>query len=212
MLYLAKGRFQRAVRWVGGSWMTANAATALGCASIGAAAASFYAGLARDGLRWLLLAVPVFLLARMAMNTLDGLLSREKGTATVAGEIWNEALDILGDTVCYGVLYFVPGGPRLGVVLFLLAAWAAEFFGVLGKGMPGGTRRHETFLGGKPDRAVWMGVLAVLLFALPGFLPYAGYYLAVASVFVALTSVVRVRKTIVAARGLPYQSYTWIGR
>jgi CDP-diacylglycerol--glycerol-3-phosphate 3-phosphatidyltransferase len=212
MLYRAKGEFQKAVRWLGGSWMTANMATALGCVAIGLVAASLYAGLACEGLRWLLLLVPIFLLARMAMNTLDGMLSRERGTGTVAGEIWNEALDIVGDTVCYGVLYFVPGGPRLSIVVFILLAWAAEYFGVLGKGMPGGTRRHETVLGGKPDRAVWMAALAVLLFLFPGFLPHVDYYLAVVCFFVALTSVIRVRKTIQAARGRQYQSYTWIGR
>jgi phosphatidylglycerophosphate synthase len=187
-------------------------ATALGCVCIGLVAASFYAGLAVDGLHWLLLLVPLGLLGRMAMNTLDGMLSRERDTGSVAGEIWNETLDIVGDTVCYGVLYFVPGGPRLGLVFFILSAWAAEFFGVLGKGMPGGVRRHETVLGGKPDRAVWMGALAVILFAAPGFLPWADYYLAGVSAFVVFTSVIRVRKTIVAARGQRYQSYTWIGR
>jgi len=212
MLYRAKGEFQKAVRWLGGSWMTANMATALGCLCIALVAGSFYAGLAPEGCRWLLLLVPVFLLGRMAMNTLDGMLSREEGTGTVAGEIWNEALDILGDTVCYGVLYFVPGGPRLSIELFLLLAWAAEYFGVLGKGMPGGTRRHETVLGGKPDRGVWMAALAVLLFAFPAFMAYVDHYLAVACVFVALTSVIRVRKTIEAARGRQYQSYTWIGK
>lgn len=212
MLYRAKGEFQRVVRWLGGSWMTANMATALGCISILLVAVSFYGGLVWEGRRWMLLLVPVLLLGRMAMNTLDGMLSRERGTGTVAGEIWNEALDIVGDTVCYGVLYFVPGGPRLGLVLFILLAWAAEFFGVLGKGMPGGNRRHETVLGGKPDRAVWMAALAVLLFAFPGFTPHVDDYLAVACVFVALTSAIRVRKTIQAARGHQYQSYTWIGK
>jgi len=78
--------------------------------------------------------------------------------------------------------------------------------------MPGGTRRHETVLGGKPDRAVWMAALAVLLFAFPAFMPYVDYYLAIACVFVALTSVIRIRKTIEAARGHQYQSYTWIGK
>ncbi|HUT89467.1 MAG TPA: CDP-alcohol phosphatidyltransferase family protein [Thermoguttaceae bacterium] len=212
MLYLGKGQFQKVVRWMAGSWMTANMATVFGCVFIALAAAGFYLGLSVPPLRFLLLCVPLFLVMRMAMNALDGLLAREYKTGTVAGEIWNEALDVLGDTVCYGVLYFVDGGPRLSLAVFLLTIWAAEFFGVLGKSMPNGVRRHETVLGGKPDRAVWMSGLALLLFFRPSFLSYTHVYLGIVSGFVVLTSLIRIRKTITVARGREYQSYTWIGR
>ncbi|MBN2580313.1 MAG: CDP-alcohol phosphatidyltransferase family protein [Pirellulales bacterium] len=212
MLYLGKGQFQKVVRWMAGSWMTANMATALGCVFVVLTAVGFYVGLSVPPLHFLLLCVPVFLLLRMGMNALDGLLAREYKTGTVAGEIWNEALDVLGDTVCYGILFFVDKGPRLSLVVFLLAIWAAEFFGVLGKGMPNGTRRHETVLGGKPDRAVWMSGLAIILFFWPGSLPYSYIYLSVVSVFVVLTSLIRIRKTIAVARGHQYESYTWIGK
>ena len=212
MLYLSKGRFQKVVRWMAGSWMTANMATAFGCVFVGLTAAAFYLGLSEPSLHFLLLGVPVFLVLRMAMNALDGMLAREYGTGTVAGELWNEALDVLGDTVCYGALYFVPDGPRLSLVVFLLSIWAAEFFGVLGKGMPNGTRRHETVLGGKPDRAVWMGALGALLFFWPAMLPYCPAYLLVVTAFVVLTSMLRIRKTLAVAKGHQYDSYTWIGR
>ena len=133
MLYLGKGQFQKIVRWMAGSWMSANMATAFGCVFVVLTAASFYVGLSVQPLHFLLLCVPVFLLLRMGMNALDGMLSREYNTGTVAGEVWNEALDVLGDTVCYGVLYFVDGGPRLSLVAFLLAIWAAEFFWCIGQ-------------------------------------------------------------------------------
>jgi len=109
-------------------------------------------------------------------------------------------------------LYFVDGVPKLSLFVYLLAIWAAEFFGVLGKSMPNGVRRHETFLGGKPDRAIWMGGLALLLFFWPGFLQYGSIYLGIVTAFVVLTSMIRIRKTIAAARGHDYASYTWIGR
>lgn len=212
MLYLQKGNFQKLVRWVGGSWMTANQATALGIACIFLVSASFYLGLTFASCRWLLALTPVFLVLRMIMNTLDGMLAREYQTGSVAGELFNEGLDIVGDTVCYGVLLFVPGIPQLPLILFLLLTWMAEYFGVLGKGFPGGVRRHETFFGGKPDRAIWMGLMALLLFFFPGLTPYTGAYLLLASCFVFLTSVVRIRKILQAAAGKEYQSYTWIGR
>ncbi|MFZ1935624.1 MAG: hypothetical protein WCB27_25635 [Thermoguttaceae bacterium] len=212
MLYLQKGVFQKFVRWLGGRWMTANQATCFGIVFILLTAASFYLGLSYAACRWMLLLVPPFLLLRMAANTLDGMLSREYGTGSVAGELCNEGLDVIGDTVCYGSLFFVPDGPQLSLTLLLILSWMAEFFGVLGKGFPGGIRRHETFLGGKPDRAVWMSVLAVLLFVRPEFIHSIAYYLLVMSVFVFATSVIRIRKTLLAAKGQHYESYTWIGK
>jgi CDP-diacylglycerol--glycerol-3-phosphate 3-phosphatidyltransferase len=148
----------------------------------------------------------------MMMNALDGMLAREYNKGTVAGEIANEALDIVGDTICYGILYFVPDGPRLSLVILLLLSWAAEFFGVLGKGMPGGIRRHETFLGGKPDRAVWMGLMAIISFFYTAFEQYIHFYLYGVSFLVFLTCVLRIHKTIEVSKEKKYESYTWIGR
>lgn len=212
MLYKQKGNFQKVVRWIGGKWMNANQATLGGIFFICVTAISFYSGLTIENSRWLLLLVPVGLLLRMVMNTLDGMLSREYGTATVAGELFNEALDVIGDTVCYGVILFVPDAPRITITLLLVLIWMAEFFGVLGKSFPGGIRRHETFLGGKPDRAIWMSVLALILFFYPGFFKHVGYYLLAMSFFVLLTSAIRVKKILYAAKGKKYESYTWIGK
>jgi CDP-diacylglycerol--glycerol-3-phosphate 3-phosphatidyltransferase len=210
MLYRQKGNFQKLIRGLGGTWMTANMATVLGCLFIAIVTASFWYGLTVS--RWFLLIAPPALVLRMAMNALDGMLAREYGTGSVAGEIWNEALDILGDTVSYGVLYFVPGGPRLTIVLFVIAAWAAEYFGVLGKGLPNGIRRHETILGGKADRAFWFGALALVLFFRPDFLPRVPQFLSFVLFFVVLTCFIRVRKSIEVAKGAKYESYTMVGR
>ena len=212
MLYLQKGNFQKIVRWLAGSWMTANQATFLGILCIACVALSFYLGLTFARFRFLLLLTPLFLVLRMAMNALDGMLAREYGTGSVAGELYNEGLDIIGDTICYGSLFFIPAPPCLSLTLFLLLTWMAEFVGVLGKGLPGGVRRHETFLGGKPDRAIWMGLLALLLYAIPSFLPHIDRYLLFVSFFVLMTSVIRVRKILDEAKDKPYESYTWIGK
>jgi CDP-diacylglycerol--glycerol-3-phosphate 3-phosphatidyltransferase len=212
MIYRVKGQFQKSVRWMAGSWMSPNMATLAGALCIGASAATLYLGLSLPEGRWLLLLTPLCLVLRMAMNALDGLLSREQGLATVSGEIWNEALDVVGDNICYGVLLFVPGGPRITVVALLLAIWAAEFFGVLGKGMPGGVRRHEAALGGKPDRAMWLGLLALILYFRPGFIAYAPYYLAGITGLVMLTALLRILATVRSSREKPYESYTVRGR
>ena len=212
MLYLQKGNFQKIVRGMAGTWMSANQATVFGSVFIVLVATSFYIGLTQDNYRWVLLLVPLFLVLRMAMNALDGMLAREYKTGSVSGEIWNEGLDIIGDNICYGILFFVPGFPHAPLILFMILSWAAEYFGVLGKGMPGGVRRHETFLGGKPDRAVWMGILALILFFKPEFIHYAEYYLWGVCFFIFTTCVIRIRKTISEAKGKAYESYTWIGK
>ncbi|OGM09880.1 hypothetical protein A2159_02135 [Candidatus Woesebacteria bacterium RBG_13_34_9] len=212
MLYLQKGNYQKIVRFMGGSWMTADQATIFGIIFIFLTAFSYYVGLSNNSYRWILLLVPVFLFFRLAMNTLDGLLSREHNKATVAGEILNETLDVFGDTICYGSLLLVPNTPFKSLVIFIILIWAAEFFGVLGKSMPGGIRRHETIAGGKPDRAVWMGLAAFIIFFYPAFIDYLSYYIFFVSVLVGLTCVIRIRKILQAAKGKKYKSYTWIGK
>lgn len=212
MLYLQKGNFQKVTRWIAGKWMSANQATLFGCIFIVLVSSSFYIGLTDERFRWVLLLVPPFLILRMMMNALDGMLAREYGTGSVSGEIWNEGLDIIGDNICYGILLFVPDISKWPIVLFIILSWAAEFFGVLGKSMPSGVRRHETFLGGKPDRAVWMGLMALILFFKPMFIEFVGYYILVVCFFVFMTNVLRIRKIISESKGKKYESYTWIGR
>ncbi|MEZ5357328.1 MAG: CDP-alcohol phosphatidyltransferase family protein [Candidatus Zixiibacteriota bacterium] len=212
MLYLQKGNFQKVVRGIAGTWMSANQATVFGTVFIVLVASSYYVGLTSEQYRWALILVAPFLVLRMAMNALDGMLAREYKTGSVAGEIWNEGLDIIGDNICYGVLFFVPAFPKAPLTVFIILSWAAEYFGVLGKSMPGGVRRHETFLGGKPDRAVWMGLLALILYFFPDFISYVPYYIWGLCFFVFMTCVIRIRKTISYAKGKSYESYTWIGR
>ncbi len=212
MLYLQIGNFQKIVRRIGGAWMTANQATFLGSICVVLIAVSIYIGFTFSAWRWMLLLVPVFLLLRMVMNTLDGMLSREYKTATVAGEIWNEMLDVVGDTIAYGSLFFIPHGPRLSLTLYLILTWAAGFIGILGKGFSGGRRRHETIGGGKPDRAVWIGMYILVVFFKPGFIDYLPGYLLGISVLILLTSIIRINRILREARGKNYESYTWIGR
>ncbi len=212
MIYRWKARFQNAVRGLAGNWMTPDMALAGGALVTLMSGASLYAGLVHPRGRWLLLLVPPLLLLRMALNALDGMLARERGQSTALGEVLNEGVDVIGDTLAYGVLYFVPGGPRLTVVVFLLCTWAAEFFGVLGKGLPGGVRRYEAAFGGKPDRAFWMALLSLALWADPRLLSRTPPYLAAVSVLVGFTALWRARAAVRGARGLAYDARTPAGR
>jgi len=212
MLYLIKGNFQKTIRWMAGSWMTPNEAALFGIFFVALTALGFYLGLTYEKLHFCLLLVPVFLFMRMSMNALDGLLSREYKLASAAGELLNEGVDVIGDMFCYGILYFVSGAPKLELIIYLMLIWAAEFFGVLGKSMPGGVRRYENVLSGKPDRALWMGLFSIVLFFNPQFMKYAGYYFIGLSGLLALTCILRIKKILVCARGKKYESYTWVGK
>lgn len=212
MLYLIKGNFQKTIRWMAGSWMTPNVATLLGIVFIILTALGYYLGFTYDNLRFCLLLVPVFLFMRMCMNALDGLLSREYKLASAAGELLNEGVDTIGDMLCYGILYFVEGIPKVSLVIYLMLIWAAEFFGVLGKSMPGGSRRYENVFSGKPDRALWMGLFSIILFFNPQFMKYTGYYFIGLSGLLALTCILRIKKILECSRGKKYESYTWVGK
>jgi len=212
MIYRLKARFQSAIRGLAGKWMTPDMALFGGGAVTLLCGAALYGGLAVPAFRPLLLAVPPLLLLRMALNALDGMLARERGQASALGEVLNEAMDVVGDTAAYGVLYFVPDSPRLAVVLLLLATWAAEFFGVLGKGLPGGVRRYEALFGGKPDRAFWIALLALLLFFRPDWWRWAWAYLGAVAALVAATALWRAWAAVREARGRAYDARTPIGR
>lgn len=175
-------------------------------------AATHYVGFTYDEYRWTLLLLNFWVLMRMVMNVLDGMLAREYNEATPGGEIANEALDVFGDTIVYGAFFFIPNSPHLAVTIFLISIWAAEFFGVLGKGLPGGVRRHETHGGGKPDRSILVLIYCMIYFFYPPIHAYFEYFLYGLSALVFWTCVVRIMKTLEGAKGKEYTSYTRTGR
>lgn len=111
--------------------------------------------------QWALLALPPVLLARMALNALDGMLAREHGMRTALGGLLNELCDVASD--CALTLPFVLVLPQAAawVVLLTVLAVLAEFAGVVVQAL-GGSRRYDGPLG-KSDRAFLFGVLALLL-------------------------------------------------
>ncbi|MFW5782658.1 MAG: hypothetical protein ACOCWO_05150, partial [Candidatus Muiribacteriaceae bacterium] len=98
------------------------------------------------------------------------------------------------------------------VVLFLISIWTAEFFGVMGKALPGNKRRYETIAGGKPDRAFWTGLMALILYFYPKFIHYTSHYFYFMSFLVILTGLRRVKNILRISRGKDYRSYTFSGR
>jgi len=119
--------------------------------------------------QWWLLLLPPVLLARMALNALDGMLAREHGQASKLGAVLNEAGDLLGDALCYLPLaLLLPGNTAL-----LLAVIAMGLLGeVVGIAVQaaGGARAYDGPLG-KPDRAFAFSLLAVIAYSGVDLLP-----------------------------------------
>jgi CDP-diacylglycerol--glycerol-3-phosphate 3-phosphatidyltransferase len=110
---------------------------------------------------WALLALPVTLFLRMALNAIDGMLAREHGQASRLGLLLNELTDVAGDAALYlplAGLAALPGGLAIGVVTIGLIA---EMAGAIAPRI-GAERRYDGPFG-KSDRAAYFGLLAVLV-------------------------------------------------
>ncbi|EED40075.1 CDP-diacylglycerol--glycerol-3-phosphate 3-phosphatidyltransferase [Stenotrophomonas sp. SKA14] len=162
-IYALKGRFQDllrpAVRGLYRMGVTANAVTVAAAVVSLLVAAVVWCCAPAQPLLYLLL--PLWMLLRMALNAVDGMLAREFGQQSRLGAYLNELCDVIADAALYLSLLSVPGvRPE---VLWLLAWTAAlsEYAGVLGL-MAGASRRYDGPMG-KSDRAFVVGALGLLL-------------------------------------------------
>ena len=153
-LYDFKPRFQALLRptvaRLGARGVTANQVT------VAAAAGSVLAGLAVAGLsanRHVFLLIPVWMLLRMALNAVDGMLAREHGQQSRLGGYLNELGDVVSDAALYAPFALLPAFGPAWVGLVVVLALTAEYAGVLGT-----PRRYDGPLG-KSDRALVFGAL-----------------------------------------------------
>jgi len=108
--------------------------------------------------RWVFLLIPLWMLLRMALNAIDGMLAREFGQQSKLGAYLNELCDVAADAALYLPLALVLGVWPAAVVLVVVLAALTEYAGVLGP-MVGASRRYDGPMG-KSDRAFAFGVLA----------------------------------------------------
>ncbi|MFV0453782.1 MAG: CDP-alcohol phosphatidyltransferase family protein [Pseudomonas sp.] len=107
---------------------------------------------------WLFALIPLWMLLRMALNAIDGMLAREFGQQSRLGAYLNELCDVVADSALYLPFALLPGVSTIAVVLVVLLALFSEYAGVLGP-MVGASRRYDGPMG-KSDRAFAFGVLA----------------------------------------------------
>ncbi|CAI8845397.1 MULTISPECIES: CDP-alcohol phosphatidyltransferase family protein [Pseudomonas] len=106
---------------------------------------------------WLFALVPVWMLLRMALNAIDGMLAREFGQQSKLGAYYNELCDLIADSALYLPFALLPGVSAALLVIVVLAALISEYAGVMGP-LVGAERRYDGPMG-KSDRAFAFGVL-----------------------------------------------------
>lgn len=109
----------------------------------------------------ILLVLPLFLLLRMALNAIDGLLAREYHMKSSLGAILNELGDVISDTALYLPLALIPGFNGLVVILIVILAIMSEMTGVIATQI-GAKRRYDGPMG-KSDRAFIFGLIGLLM-------------------------------------------------
>ena len=152
-----QGRLRPLVNRLAAIGVTANSITIL------AALMSIVAGAAIAILherRWPLLIIPVVLFVRMALNAVDGMLAREHGQASTLGMYLNEICDVVSDLALILPFAAIALFSAWGVIAFAIAAVLTEFAGVLG--IAAGIGRNYAGPFGKSDRALALGIVAVL--------------------------------------------------
>jgi CDP-diacylglycerol--glycerol-3-phosphate 3-phosphatidyltransferase len=159
-LYGLKPAFQSLlrplVRALARSGVTANqvtVATAITSMAVGALVL-----LQLPDARWFLV-IPFWMLARMALNAVDGMLAREYGQQTRLGAYLNELLDVASDLALYCPFSLLPPFSPVSVAVVAVLSLGAEYAGALGP-LVGASRRFDGPMG-KSDRALVFGVLGL---------------------------------------------------
>lgn len=184
-----QGLLRPLVRALASRGVTANQVTVSACL-LSFVAGGLIAAFPLEG--WALALLAPVLLARMALNAVDGMLAREHGQKSFLGAFLNELGDVVSDAALYLPLALVPGfEPRL-VVGAVVLALAGEMAGVVAAQL-GASRRYDGPMG-KSDRAFVFGALGLAL----GLGAPAGRWLtlvlALVALLLVLTLVNRVRR------------------
>ncbi len=190
-LYALKPRFQALLRpgvaVLAKAGITANQVTVATCL----ASVILGIALAQAPSMQAFLLLPLWMLLRMGLNAVDGMLAREFGQQSTLGGYLNELTDVIADSALFLpfalVAPFAPGW----VVGVVLLAVISEYAGALGP-MMGGSRRYDGPLG-KSDRAFVFGALGLWL-GLAGSLPaWTAWLMPMLCLLLAWTIVNRVR-------------------
>ena len=193
-LHTLKPRFQAvlhpAVRALYRLGVTANQVTiAAGAGSVVLGAVLALA--ATTGHPECFLLLPIWLLLRMALNAIDGMLAREFAQSSTLGAYLNELSDVVSDAVLYLPFALLGENGLALAILVVFLANVAEMTSVLALANSG-TRRNDGPLG-KSDRALVFGVLGLLVGSGVAPDPWLAWALAFVAILLLLTIANRMR-------------------
>ena len=159
-IYALKPRFQSILRpltaVLARSGVTANQVTlAAGIVSI---ALGVFIALNAPA-RWPFALISLWMLVRMALNAIDGMLAREFAQKSALGGYLNELADVASDSALYLPFAWLPPFTFPWLALVILLAVLTEFAGILGPAV-GASRRYDGPMG-KSDRAFVFGALGL---------------------------------------------------
>ena len=144
--------------------VTANAVTVAALAgSVALGCALFFSGQTA-----LFLLLPVWMLLRMGLNAVDGMLAREFGQQSALGAYLNELADVVSDAALYLPFALIAPFGCLSVGAVILLSVIAEMAGAMAP-MVGAPRCYDGPMG-KSDRALVFGALGLWV-GLAGGLP-----------------------------------------
>ena len=198
-IYDLKPRFQALLRplvvRLHAAGVTANQVTLLACAVSLAIGAALCLAAER---RPLFALIPLWMLLRMGLNAIDGMLAREFGQKSSLGAYLNELTDVFSDAALYLPFAFLPHFAPLWVCAAIGLAMASEYAGVLGL-MVGASRRYDGPLG-KSDRAFVFGLLGLCVALGMAPAPWQGWIMPALCALLALTLINRVRAGLAESR------------
>jgi len=141
---------------------------------------------------WMFALIPLWMLLRMALNAIDGMLAREFNQQSPLGAYLNELCDVVADCALILPFALIADVSLLLVMLVTLLAVFSEYSGVLGP-MIGASRRYDGPMG-KSDRALVLGLLAMAIALGWASAPWINGVFALIAVLLAYTLFNRVRQ------------------
>jgi CDP-diacylglycerol---glycerol-3-phosphate 3-phosphatidyltransferase len=195
-VYQLKPAFQAllrpAVRFLFRIGITANMVTVFACLVSIAVGALVWFNTSRSIVFAL---IPVWMLLRMALNAIDGLLAKEFGQKTALGGILNEVTDVISDTALYLPFALVPGLGLAPILVICFGALLTEFVGVVAQNI-GASRRYDGPMG-KSDRAAVFGILGALLAAGVKFDSWGPWAMLIITALLIVTLINRTRNALI---------------